>query len=118
MPVGRTFSEGRMDKQGLVQGLAAGSIGFGVVGALAPGLLLKTYGADTSPTALSMTRLWGTRTIVLGALTLQLDGDALDKMLGAAVALNIADSLLGLITPALDNFPARTGLLASATSGF
>src|SRR3954471_20982807 len=106
-----------MDKQALVQGLAAGAIGFGVLAAVAPGPLLSAYGTDPSPSARSMTRLWGTRNIVLGILTLQLKGDAQDTILSAAMGLNIADSVLGLIAPSLDRSPARTGLLASATSG-
>jgi hypothetical protein len=106
-----------MDKQGLVQGLAAGAIGFGVMGAVAPGTLLRIYGADPTPSTRSMTRLWGTRNVVLGVLTLQLRGDAQDTMLSAAMYLNLADSLLGVIGPALDNSPAKTGLLAAASSG-
>ncbi len=107
-----------MDKQPLVQGMAAASIGFGVLGALAPGALLKTYGTDASPSTRSITRIWGTRNIVLGVLTLQLDGEAQDTVLDAAIGLNIADSVLGLIGPRLDGSSARAGLLASATSGF
>jgi hypothetical protein len=106
-----------MDRQEAAQGVAAGAIGFGVVGVLAPGALLKAYGADTSPTARAMTRLWGTRNLVLGVLTLQLDGNAQDTVLAAAMTLNLSDSLLGLLAPALDGLPARTSLAASLTSG-
>ena len=105
-----------MDKQGLVQGIAAGSIGFGVLAVAAPGVLLKTYGTDASPSTRGMTRLWGTRNIALGFLTLQLEGDAQDLILSAAVAVNLADSLIGLLAPALDDLPARSSLAASLTS--
>src|SRR4051812_24227327 len=101
-PVGRGLWGVRMDKQALRQGIAAASIGFGVVAVVAPETLLKTYGAAASPTARGMTRLWGTRDIVLGVLNLQATGDTVDLMLRAGAALNIADSLLGLLAPALD----------------
>jgi hypothetical protein len=105
-----------MDKKSLSQGVAAASIGFGVLAALAPATMLKVYGADISPTARSMTRLWGTRNLLLGVLVLQAEGAALDTMLNAGLALNLVDSVLELVAPALDGSPGRTALQASATS--
>jgi hypothetical protein len=105
-----------MDKQDVAQGIAAGAIGFGVLAVAAPSTLLRMYGAEPTPSARSMTRLWGTRNIVLGLLTFQLEGDARDVALNSGMALNLADSVVSLLAPALDGMAPRTALAASLTS--
>ena len=105
-----------MDKQSLVTGLAAGTIGFGVAGTLAPSALLSIYGAEATPTARFMTRLWGSRNLALGVLTVQLEGKARDTLLQVAVGLNLVDALIGLVAPAVDGSPATASRAAAATS--
>lgn len=107
---------GRVDKDSLVKGISAGSIAFGVAGAAAPALLIKTYRSQPTPTARFLARLWGSRNLTLGVLMLQLEGKARDDLLRLGIAMSALDSLLGLLAAPVDGLPASTGVAAAATS--
>lgn len=103
-----------MDDDALVKGLTAGAIGFGVAGVVAPDLLVRSYGIkDPSPGLRFMTRLWGTRNLVLGSLMIALPKERA-TLLKFDAAMNLADSLIGFTAAGL---PAQTRVMAGLTSG-
>ncbi len=96
--------------------VAAGAVGFGAAGLLAPKLVVRTYGLpDTGPFRF-LTRLWGTRTAALGALML-LDGTPRGRrnLVLVAAAMNAVDA--GVALSAGPDVSTRTKVMAAATSG-
>lgn len=93
--------------------LGYASLGFGAVAALAPRLFLGMYGVPSDESVRLMTRMWGTRTAVLGALALTL-GDTQDRrtLMTAAAAMDAADTLLIAASPV----PARARAMGAATT--
>jgi len=89
------------------------SVGFGAVAILAPRLFLGMYGVPNDDNVRLMTRMWGTRTAVLGALALAL-GDTGDRrtLMTAAAAMDAADTLLIAAAPV----PARARAMGAATT--
>jgi hypothetical protein len=89
------------------------SLGFGAVAMLSPRLFLATYGVPHDENVRLMTRLWGTRTAALGALSVAL-GDTEDRraLMTAAAAMNAADTLLIAGSPV----PARARAMGAATT--
>lgn len=93
--------------------LSAGAIGFGVLGVLTPGALGRIYGmGEASPGQLLMTRMWGTRNVVLGALLLMAP-ERRSTLAGLSAGLNAADSLITALAPGI---PARMRFAGSLTS--
>lgn len=93
-----------------------GSLGFGVMGTLAPGALRGAYGDRVSSGGSLdyFSRTWGTRTAVLGALTLMATSDAERKRIATlAAAMNAVDSLVAFREGGL---PATTRTMAGITS--
>lgn len=96
--------------------VAAGAVGFGAAGLLAPKLVVRTYGLpDTGPFRF-LTRLWGTRTAALGALML-IEGNPRSRrnLVLVAAAINAVDA--GVALSAGPDLTTRTKLMAAATSG-
>jgi hypothetical protein len=91
-----------------------GALGFGVLAVVSPRLFLGIYGIPDESNVRLMTRVWGTRTTFLGALTLMLGGseDRRTLMTGAA-AMEALDTLL----IATSRAPARARVLGAATTG-
>jgi hypothetical protein len=103
-----------MDKTGQVIGW--GSLGFGLLGAVAPGALRAAYGdrASGGGSLDYFSRTWGTRTAVLGALTLMAASDEERKRIAAlAAVMNAVDSLVAFRE---DGMPAGTRAMAGLTS--
>ena len=98
------------------KGIGAGSVGFGVVATLAPGALRRAYG-DSASSGGSLDyfgRAWGTRTAVLGALTLMASSDAERKRIaGLAAGMNAVDAVAAFRA---DGMPASTRTMAGLTS--
>ena len=89
------------------------SLAFGAVAVLTPRVFLGMYGVPGDANVRLMTRLWGTRTVVLGALTLALgDSDDRRTLMTAAAAMNAADTLLVASSPV----PARARAMGAATT--
>jgi hypothetical protein len=93
----------------------ASALAFGVAGALTPSLLSRTYGlSDDSPAYKYLAHMWGTRTGVLGALTLAAEpGKQRQAVFVAGATMNALDTLTVLTTPGL---PFRTRAMAGLTS--
>ena len=91
-----------------------GAIGFGVLAVAAPRVFLGIYGIPDEANVRLMTRVWGTRTTVLGALSLVLrDADDRRTLMTAAAAMEAADTLL----IATSHAPARARMMGAATTG-
>jgi hypothetical protein len=98
----------------VLKAVGIGSVAFGVVAALTPRLFLGLYGVPDEPGVRTMTRLWGTRTAVLGAMALTLQG-AQDKqrVVSMTAAMNIADAAL---VATAGGISGRSRVLGSLTS--
>ena len=89
------------------------SLGFGAVAVLTPRLFLGAYGVPDEQNVRLMTRMWGTRTAALGALTLALrDTEDRRILMTAAAAMDAADTLL----IATASVPARGRAMGAATT--
>lgn len=96
--------------------IGAGSLGFGVLASLSPSLLRRAYGdSASSGGALDyFGRTWGTRTAVLGALTLTASSpEERRRLAGLAAAMNALDSLAAF---GARGMPGRTRVMAGLTS--
>lgn len=90
------------------------SIAFGAVAALTPRLFLGLYGVPNEANVRTMTRLWGTRTAVLGALVLTLDrAEDQQKLMTMAAAMNATDAVM---VATARGIPGRARTLGSLTS--
>ena len=90
-----------------------GAIGFGVLATLTPRLFLGIYGIPDENNVRLMTRVWGTRTTLLGALTLVLrDTEDRRTLMTAAAAMEAVDTLLISTSRA----PTRTRVIGAATT--
>ncbi|SES42715.1 protein of unknown function [Pedococcus cremeus] len=94
--------------------VGAGSVAFGAVATLSPRLFLGMYGVPDEASVRTMTRLWGTRTAVLGALLFALEGTQnRQRLMTMSAAMNAADALM---VAAARGIPARARVLGSLTS--
>lgn len=99
----------------LEQGIAAGSVGFGVLAAVLPRVFNGIYGLGSDPRTKVLTRLWGTRTAALGALWfLSDDRSSRRTLITVATAMNVVDAAL-VVTAG--EVPLRSRVLGSASSG-
>ena len=97
----------------LERGLAIAAIGFGVVATVAPRAFTGVYGLGRDPRLLAITRLWGTRTAVLGGLALAGGEEVRARMIPWIVGLNAAETVL---TARADGISARTRTLGALSS--
>jgi hypothetical protein len=92
------------------------SVGFGALATVAPGALRRAYGDPTigGGSLDYFGRTWGTRTAVLGALTLMATSDAERKRIATlATAMNVVDTLAAIRATGM---PAGTRAMAALTS--
>jgi hypothetical protein len=90
-----------------------GAIGFGVLATFSPRAFLRLYGMPDEANVRLMTRVWGTRTTVVGALSLLLrDPDDRRALMTAAAVNEGLDTLL----IAASDAPARARVLGAATT--
>ena len=94
--------------------VGVGSVAFGAVAALTPRLFLGMYGLPDEVNVRTMTRLWGTRTAVLGALVFTSEGtENKQRMMTMTAAMNAADAVM---VAAAGGAPVRARVLGSLTS--
>jgi hypothetical protein len=95
--------------------LGFGALGFGIAGLLAPTALRRSYGMSADgPELTYIGRMWGTRMVVLGALSMAASTDEERKRIGMlAVGMNAMDALTAATT---DGLPATTRVMGSLTS--
>ena len=95
--------------------VGVGSLGFGALAILSPGTLNKMYGMDDDSGALAyLGRMWGTRTALLGALTLTAGPEEQRRLALGGTALNTLDTLSALATPGLSGRTRATAALTTA----
>ena len=94
--------------------VGVGSVAFGAIAALTPRLFLGMYGVPDEANVRTMTRIWGTRTAVLGALVFTLEGtENQEKLMTMSAAMNAADAVM---VAAAGGVPVRARVLGSLTS--
>ncbi|WP_375497993.1 DUF4267 domain-containing protein [uncultured Jatrophihabitans sp.] len=70
-------------------------VALGAVAVAAPGAFVSTYGLRATPATKIMTRLWGSRSLALGALTLGITDAASRRTLTTvSAALGVGDAAL------------------------
>ena len=98
------------------QAIGAGSLGFGIVATLSPTALRRTYG-DSISSGGSLDyfgRTWGTRTAVLGALSLMAESDTERKRVAnLSAVMNAVDSVVAFRATGM---PTTTRVMAGLTS--
>ena len=101
-----------IDLDQLEQGLAIGAVAFGVVAALTPRVFTAVYGIGNDPRLLTMTRLWGSSTAALGALSL---AGATDTAKSAPLLAGL-NGLNTVMIARASGIPARSKALGALTS--
>ena len=96
------------------KGVGVGSVAFGTVAVLAPRMFLGMYGLPDEANLRTMTRLWGTRTAVLGTLVFSLEGTENKRsLMTMAAAMNAVDAL---VVASASGVSVRARVLGSLTS--
>ena len=101
-----------------ITGLAVGRISIGAIALVSPKLAAKMFLLDPqgNPQLGLMTRLFASREIALGAITLATTGTARRALVQVGVAVDGADVLAGLAATATGAVPKTTGLLFTAVA--
>ncbi len=96
-----------------ITGLAYGRIVVGALSLLSPSLTARLFLLDpkSNPQLSYMGRMFGSREIALGAITLASSGQARRRLVQLGVAVDGADALTGIITSASGAVPKKTGFL-------
>jgi hypothetical protein len=96
-----------------VTGLSWGRIAIGVVALASPPLAGKLFRLDTvaNPQLPYLSRMFGSREIALGAVTLLATGPARRNLVVAGIAIDAADAVAGVLA-------ARDGYVSKPTGGF
>jgi glycerol kinase len=96
-----------------VSGLALGRVAIGVGAIASPGLAMKMFRLDTetNPQLAYMSRMFGSREIALGALTLATSGKTQRNLILAGIAVDAADAAAGQLA-------AREGTVSKTTGTF
>ncbi len=93
--------------------VGSGAIGFGALAILSPRLFLGLYGIPDEANVRLMTRVWGTRTTAVGALSLLLRNPEDRRTLMTAAAVNEA---LDTLLIATSRAPTRARVMGAATT--
>lgn len=97
------------------QSIAYGAIGFGALAVTAPGAFNALYGLEGDGNLRTMVRLFGTRNLVLGALTLLTEDRGQRKKLAVlTAALDVVDT--AIIAKAGSDVSARARIVGALTT--
>ena len=101
-----------------ITGLAYGRIAIGAMSLLSPSLTARMFLLDpkTNPQLSYMGRMFGSREIALGAITLASSGSARRQLVQLGVAVDGADALTGVASAASGSVPKKTGLLLTVAA--
>jgi hypothetical protein len=99
-----------------ITGLAYGRVTIGALSLLSPSLTARLFLLDprTNPQLSYMGRLFGSREIALGAITLASSGAARRKLVQLGVAVDGTDTFTGVVSAANGSVPKKAGLLLAA----
>lgn len=106
-----------MDRESFDAGVSNASVGIGLVAVVAPGGMLRAYGASSSPETRNLLRMIGTRTVLLGALFRLTPQAAREQWRMPLAALGAADAISNLAA-IRGGVPRRAAVLTSATAAF
>src|ERR1700742_3885689 len=96
-----------------ITGLAFGRITIGALSFLSPRLTARLFllDPDQNPQLSYMGRMFGSREIALGAITLASSGEARRRLVQLGVAVDGADAYTGVVTAASGAVPKKAGVL-------
>lgn len=91
----------------------------GALGLLAPQVLVRQLGGDprTSPSAVYAFRLFGVRTVLIGADLLRGESPHLDRAVRRAPLIHASDTATAVLLATGGALPRRAGVMISAISG-
>ncbi len=101
-----------------ITGLAYGRIAVGALSLLSPQLAARMFllNPKANPQMSLITRMFGSREIVLGGLTLAASGAARRQLVQIGVAVDSADIATGLIGTVNGSVPKPAGLVLTAVA--
>jgi len=101
-----------------ITGLAYGRIAIGALSLLSPSLTARLFllNPSTNPQLSYMGRMFGSREVALGLITLASTGEARKKLVQLGVAVDGADAYTGIVTAVSGAVPKKTGLLLTAVA--
>jgi hypothetical protein len=101
-----------------ISGLAYGRIAIGVLSLLSPSLTARLLLLDpkSNPQLSYMGRMFGSRELALGVITLASSGEARRRLVQLGVAVDGADAYTGIVSAASRAVPKKTGLLLTAAA--
>jgi hypothetical protein len=96
-----------------ITGLAYGRISIGALSLLSPSLTAKLFLLDpkSNPQLSYMGRMFGSREIALGVITLASSGEARRRLVQLGVAVDGADAYTGIVTAANGSVSKKAGIL-------
>ena len=96
-----------------VTGLSLGRIAIGAAALASPTFSSRMFRLDgrSNPQLAYMVRMFGSREVALGALTLMARGSARRSFVSAGIAVDLADAVAGVLA-------ARDGSVSKATGAF
>ncbi|MGY2874732.1 hypothetical protein ACVW00_001922 [Marmoricola sp. URHA0025 HA25] len=99
-----------------VNGLALGRIAIGVTALVSPDLAAKLFRLDAArnPQLPYMSRMFGSREVALGAITLVSKGKARRKLVALGMAVDGADAFAGYDAMRAGLVPQRVGIFLTA----
>jgi hypothetical protein len=99
-----------------VNGLALGRIAIGATALASPALAARLFGLDLArnPQLPYLSRLFGSREIALGAITLLAKGSARRKLVALGMAIDGADGFAGYDAMRSGSVSQSTGMLLTA----
>jgi len=102
-----------------ITGLAAGRIAVGLVSFVSPGLAAKLFLLDSkaNPGLPYMSRMFGSREIALGALTLASSGAARVRLIQIGIAIDAGDAFTGVAAASTGATSKKAGILLAVVGG-
>lgn len=95
-----------------VTGLSLGRMAIGVLTFAQPATVARVFGLDAAdPHAAFLARLFASRDLALGALTLLATGSARRNLVLAGIAVDLADGAVGVMALRTKSVSPRTGAL-------
>ena len=96
-----------------ITGLAYGRIAVGTLSLLSPKLAARLFLLDpgTNPQVPYVTRLFGSREVALGAITLASSGAARERLVQVGIAVDGADMVTGVAAASTGAVPKKAGIL-------
>jgi hypothetical protein len=101
-----------------ITGLAYGRIAIGALSLLSPSLTARLFLLDpkSNPQLSYMGRMFGSREIALGVITLASSGEARRRLVQLGVAVDGADAYTGIVVSASGAVPKKAGLLLTVAA--